>query len=84
MRTFLVDTAIAEARRFILRAKALRAEPILSLDEATLAPGRQVEYKILRWGDATFAQPGRECAAVRRASLDLTRALAAMRRGPRD
>ena len=65
-----IDRAIAEAKRFLERAKDLR--------EATRCPDGSYEYegKIHK----TYPLAPKEHGALRRASLDLTRALAEMRR----
>lgn len=61
-----LDTAIAEAERFLERARTLRA---------ALKANEGVEYRARR-----YSFPER--SATRRASMDLTRALAALRRAP--
>ena len=60
MKTEHIDAAVAEARRFIAKAEALKARR--------------------EKNDLYDFQGCRESGAVRRASLDLTRALADLRR----
>lgn len=63
MNTSTLDTAIAEARRFLERATELQKEnPPASIH------GRPIHVV-----------PSAQSGAVRRASMDLTRALAALR-----
>ena len=58
-----LETAIAEAKRFLKAAEAARGAPVYE-------SGRKHEY----------IEGGKLTAAAKRASLDLTRALADMRR----
>lgn len=66
-----LDTAIAEAQRFLTRARRLKA----------VQPRRDAVRKLSGLDDYidSIATP-RESGALRRASLDLTRALADLRR----
>lgn len=70
MQNLNIDRAIYEAKRFLERAEAYW--------EATKRPDGEYEYN----GEIHLTYPvaPRESGALRRASLDLTRALAAMRR----
>lgn len=66
MRRSDILNADAEARRFLMRVK-----PALDAIKAEIEPGPG--------GDYTY-RPHAEVAALKRASLDLTRALAKMRK----
>lgn len=74
MKVVHIAHAAQEAERFLAAVKQWRAKRFLALSEAerrAAANGALGEY---RWS-------GAEQAAIRRASLDLTKALAAMRQG---
>lgn len=66
-----IDRAIAEAKRFLERAKDYR-DAIKEPDSAYVDQHGMVRK--------TYPSAPKESGALRRASLDLTRALAAMRR----
>ena len=73
MRTSALENAMAEARRFLARAEELRDLARASKDPVMeLADQGHVDAGLYDWP----AQQG----AVRRASMDLTRALARLRR----
>jgi hypothetical protein len=73
MRTSALDEAIAEAERFLQRARDLRIKATSSLDPVMkLAGNGKVDAGLYQWP----IQQG----AVRRASMDLTRSLARLRR----
>lgn len=77
-----IDTAIAEARRFIARAEdALKRERedthYLVAEDGTWYRGKYVDGII---PDEAHVQCTRESGALKRASLDLTRTLADLRR----
>lgn len=73
----MTDQQIAEARReterFLMRLDELKA----------CRKPQTAEEKAQRWGRPRFPHTGScpETAAIRRASMDLTRALAKLRRG---
>lgn len=76
-----LNTAIAEAERFLERAKALaelddRQAALRAERDAERAAGKTV----WDWGSRTLEYGGRATGDVKRASMDLTRALADMRR----
>lgn len=81
MKRNTLNTAITEAERFLERAKAL-AE--LDDHQATLRAARDAERAagktVWDWGPHTLEHGGRETGDVKRASMDLTRALADLRR----
>lgn len=76
MTTDALTTAIAEARRFIERAQALQAcrKPLTASERAERE--RDI-FSSTRYPHTEFGCM--ESSAVRRASMDLTRALARMR-----
>lgn len=68
-----IDAAIAEAKRFIAHADALKSAK----------KKRHEQYKGTPWGEHSTvdnAHCPREQGALRRASMDLTRALADLRK----
>lgn len=67
MRAQVLDDAIAEAERFLKAAKRAKR----------MAGSRKVESL----GNEVYYDGGQWCAAAKRASMDLTRALVAVRRG---
>lgn len=69
MKIAKIDAAIAEAQRFIDRAKELKA-------------AKQSSYNSSTWAHKTLDGQNcpREQGALRRASMDLTRALADLRK----
>lgn len=68
-----VEAAVEEAERFVRRANALLKTKVPTYQSATAT------YKDCPWDGGGSPK---ESGAVRRASLDLTRALAHMRRRP--
>lgn len=73
MKDAKIDAAVAEAQRFIDKVEAYQREDQSRYDEE-----RELEEKTGR--EQYHSTPGALHAAVRRASLDLTRSLAEMRR----
>lgn len=65
MNTQTIDTAVAEAKRFLQRVEELKLA-----EEATLQAGRNIYY----------STHSKQKGALRRASMDLSRALADLRR----
>lgn len=73
MRTTALDAAIAEAERFLARANKLRALAKDSRDPVLKLAGQgHVDAGLYNWP--------KEQGAMRRASMDLTRAMADLRR----
>jgi len=66
-----VKAAIVEAERFIARAKQLLATDVTEWEGSALV--------LRKWHGGSLSA-GKQTAAVRRASMDLTRALAEMRK----
>lgn len=69
-----LDHAIEETERFLSRAKALRKS--IATEDARVAAAKRNDPKGWHFTSSFPAQSG----AVRRASMDLTRALANLRR----
>lgn len=74
MKTDRIAAAVAEAYRFIARAESLMEAE--AAEKSRVAAENAMTGKFYAW---TSTLP-KECGAVRRASMDLTRALAEMRR----
>ena len=74
MRTTALDEAIAEAERFLKRARELRLKATGTADPVMKLAGVRVSDYLYGWP----AEQG----AVRRASMDLTRSLARLRARP--
>ncbi len=73
-----LKAAIEEAERFIRIAKAV---PLVE-QEAVIAPGQDRTYRSRPVAPNEMFEPSRWSAAAKRASLDLTRVLADLRRRP--
>ena len=68
-----VKAAMADAERFLKRCKELFAVDVTTCDYRTN------EHKTQKWNGHKYAA-SKQTAAVRRASMDLTRSLAEMRK----